>query len=180
LILIYHPAGKHVSGLDLHPAGGKLWVHAHIEKDGKVVTRIGQNGKPLPGQPEVPHGARRLVDECKSDLRKAIGKGRKQVALWQRQQAVARRVPRGGGGGKAGKVIGGISVLLASAKFVEAAFAHGADEEIDKVADAARDFAQDNSFFNCCQYMIAMRDLFVALGMESERHAYVCASQNHP
>ena len=159
--IVFHPHGSDPSGLDLHAAGGKAYVHAHIMQGGKLATRVGENGRPLPGHPKLTRTQAKLVEENKTELRKVIKKARKRLKLYRAQQALARKVP----GGKAGVVIGAATVVLTGKKFAHAAF-DGAEEEIDAVIANAREFTRNNTFLNCAAYMSAMNKMFVAYGMD--------------
>ncbi len=54
-------------------------AHLHVEGGGKS-TRIGQNGKPLKGSPELSSAQKAAVDANKSQIRKAV----KQIMKWNR------------------------------------------------------------------------------------------------
>lgn len=47
--------------------------HLHVKGGGKE-TKIGQNGKPIDGSPELTPAQQKFVDEFKSEIRKAVRK----------------------------------------------------------------------------------------------------------
>jgi hypothetical protein len=48
--------------------------HAHVEEDGKNKTKIGQNGKPLAGEPELTSRQQNVVQQNRSQIRSAVRK----------------------------------------------------------------------------------------------------------
>lgn len=159
--IIYHPSGAGESGLDLHAAGGRQWVHAHIvDGSGKTFVRIGQNGRPLPGEPALTSTMRTLVERNRSELRGKIGKLRTRLRLFRQHQALQRSI-----GGKTGRVIGALGIAMSAATFAQASTSDRCDPFLDKALKDSVKFGGRKDFLNCAAYMVAMKKLFDCYGM---------------